>query len=457
MPRLESHSIRSFATVRASALFYPALAAPVVLLLFATGLLRAENELLFAAGVLFVASLAAGAMCGVLAAVTGPLQDDVVLALLRWAATLALPIVILSALAMRLAPKWPALAALGASFDSDKVLFVALPSAVLSTLLLCVPIRGDVAKPVLLRHRHGMLTDWTVYSLGALVFIGVLARRATMQDRFADGDHAALRAQLPGLAHDAAMYPTHFRSQYRYGNALLHLNECAQAVPVLQRAVALEPNDGWAENDLGFMLNCQRRYAEAIAPLRVSIVLMPDESKPRYNLAWALEQTHDWTGAQEQYHRILERSPYDPVAMAREAVARYNHGDRDEGLAEVRRALATGDTSYWVKFSAAQIFSSAALLKDAAKQYRDLAQRQPKNAWLWGQYGSAAYLADMLPEARLAFDHVDSLAPQAFQSPSSWRAMRDAAAKGIHPSELPPIPPYTGRPLQTIERIPTRP
>jgi tetratricopeptide (TPR) repeat protein len=454
--QLESRSIRSFATVRASALFYPALAAPVVLLLFATGLWRADRELLFAAGVLLVASLAAGVMSAALAAVSEPLQGDVVLALLRWVATLALPIAIVSALTIWLAPKWPALAALGETFTLGSVLFVAIPSAILSMLLLTAPIRGDVAKPVVLRHRHGILSDRTVFALAGLVFVAALARKATVEDRFARGDEADVRAQLPRLANDAALYPNHFRTQYRYANALIHLREYGTALPVLQRAVALDPNDGWAENDLGFALNGQRRYAEALAPLRVSVLVMPNESRPRFNLGWALEQTHDWAGAQAEYHQILERWPNDIVAMAREAVARYNHGEREEGLSEVRRALATGDTSYWVKFSAAEIFSNSALLADAAKEYGELARGQPTNVWLWAQYGSAAYLADMLPEARTAFDHAYSLAPQAFQTVPPWGAMRDAAGKGIHPSQLPPIPPYTGRPIQTIELGPTR-
>ena len=432
------------------------LAAPVVLLLFATGLVRADRELLFAAAVLLVVSLAVGAMSGALAFVTAPLQSEVVLAVFGWAVTLGTPIAILYAVVMRLAPRWLALAALGETFNMSELLYIAIPSGILSTLLLAVPISRNDAKPVLLRHRHGIITDRTFFALAGLLFLGAIARQVTVPDRFADGDRDELRAQLPRLARDAAMYPSHFRSQYRYGNALLHLNECAQAVPVLQRAVALDPNDGWAENDLGFVLNCEHRYGEAIAPLRVSVVVMPNESRSRYNLAWALEQTHDWAGAQAEYHRILERAPYDAVAMAREAVARYNHGDRDEGLTEVRRALASGDTNYWVKFSAAQIFSGSALLTDAAKQYGDLAKRQPTNVWLWAQYGSSAYLADMLPEARSAFEHVDSIAPQVFQTASPWRAMRDAAAKGIHPSQLPPIPAFTGRPIQTIEPLPPR-
>jgi predicted Zn-dependent protease len=132
--------------------------------------------------------------------------------------------------------------------------------------------------------------------------------------------------------------------------------------------------------------------------------------------------------------------------MAREAVARYSQGEREEGLSEVRRALAAGPSEYWVQLSAAQLFSSAALLSDAARVYGQLAARDSANMWMWVQYGSAAYLAGQLEEARRAFDHVDALHPQQVWIDPAWRAMRDAARKGIRPSDLPPIPPYTGKP-----------
>jgi tetratricopeptide (TPR) repeat protein len=217
-------------------------------------------------------------------------------------------------------------------------------------------------------------------------------------------------------------------------------HDCAGALVPLQRAVALDSSDGWALNDLGFALSCGNRYAEAVPLYLASVRLLPEERRPRYGLAWALEQTRA-SSAEREYRAILGQWPGDPFAMAREATLRYNRGERTEGLTEMRQALAV-DSSYWVRLAAAQLFSSAALLSDALVQYRALATRDSANLWMWAHYGSAAYLAGELAEARRAFDHADSIDPTALNAVAAWRDMRDASRRGVPPSALPPIAPY---------------
>jgi hypothetical protein len=138
--------------------------------------------------------------------------------------------------------------------------------------------------------------------------------------------------------------------------------------------------------------------------------------------------------------------------MAREAMLRFDRGERDEGLDEMRHALSLGDSSSGVLLSAAELFAQAALLKDATAQYRLIAQRQPRDLWIWAQYASTAYLAGSLDEARNAFVHAESIDAHAIETVDSWRMMRDAARKGVPPSALPPIPP--GRPFTAVSSSP---
>ena len=452
MSPLPSTRVEPFAGARASLLFSPTLAAPVVLVLLLSALAHRDPVLLGAALVVLGASLAAGALAALVALRLQLGQRDGVVAFIGWVGVLGAPIallwwaaILIPSLSRVLAPLRDVLPA------SDELRLALISVCALSAGLLAVGIPGNAARPVVLRHRRELFGERTVFALMALLLPVTAATYLTNVERFPSGEGAQLRAQLPQLERDASTFPNHFLSQYRLGNVLLRLDECAAALPPLQRAVALQPNDGWAENDLGGVLSCLRRPREAIAPFRVAVRVMPDEPRPRYGLAWALEQTGDYTGALAGYQAIRHRWPNDPVAMAREAVARYNHGEREEGLSEVRRALAAGPSEYWVLLSAAQLFSSAALLSEAAAQYGRLAARDSGNMWLWVQYGSAAYLAGQLAEARRAFDHVDSLPAQQALVDPAWRAMRDAARKGIPPSELPPIPPYTWKPAGSME------
>jgi Flp pilus assembly protein TadD len=313
-------------------------------------------------------------------------------------------------------------------------------AAVIASTLLAVGMTGNTVQPVALRHRRGVITDRTIFAVTALVVLAFAVIALTRPQRFAADDPDDLRAQLPRLGREAGRYPNHFRSQYVFGNGLNKSRDCASALAPLQRAVALDSSDGWALNDLGFALSCRYRYAEAVSPYLASVRLLPDERLPRYGLAWALEQTRA-SSAEREYRAILGRWPGDPFARAREATLRYNRGERTEGLTEMRQALAI-DSSYWVRLAAAQLFSSAALMSEALAQYRALATRDSANLWMWAHYGSAAYLAGELAEARRAFDHADSIDRKALDAVAAWRDMRDASRRGVPPSGLPPIAPY---------------
>jgi tetratricopeptide (TPR) repeat protein len=314
----------------------------------------------------------------------------------------------------------------------------------------------STSKPVLLRHRQGPFTDRTILAIAAVLLVAVIANLVTRPERIGDESTAALQLQLPRLQRESERYPTHFATQYRYGNALTRQRDCASAVAPLERAVALNSDDGWAQNDLAYALTCARRYAAAIAPGREAIRLLPTERRPYYNLAWALEQSHDEQGAGEVYRQLLLHWPNEAVAMARAAFIHYRGGARKEGLAELQRALAIDDSSYWMLITAAELYSSAARLDDALNQYRALATRDSTNLWAWGQYGSTAYLAGRLDEARRAFDHLEKIAPHIFDSESPWRAMRDAARQNIPPSKLPPIPPFQRSDAMLIQLPSTR-
>ena len=453
---LASHRQSSLATVRASTLLYPVLATPAVLLLLVTAAARRDLDSLVAAVVLLGAATLAGALTGVLTYILRPSERNVILAFATWAIVLAAPVAIALVATSVLGPRLPDISAWADTLHADEAALILLPTGIVATLLLAVRITGNQTKPVVLRHRRGIFTDRTIVALMALVFVAVVAQVATKTDRFPPGEGDALRALLPQLEREAARHPNHFLSQYRLGNALTRLDECNAALPPLQRAVQLDSLDGWAENDLGHTLNCLRRYHESIVPFRTAVRVMPNESRPRYGLAWALEQTGDWRAAQEEYHDILVRAPNDAVAMAREAVTRYNGGDRDEGLSELRRALAADDSAYWVQLSAAQLFSSSAQLTEAERQYARLAARDSTNVWMWAQYASTSYLAGDLTQARRAFEHLDAVAPTVIEQVPEWRAMRDAARKGTPPSKLPPIAPATGKPVSITRFSPTR-
>lgn len=442
----------SLRAARMAALVLPALLAPAVVILAVTAMLRGDYNLLIAAAVGLAGAAVAGAGTGAVVFGLRLGQRAGFVASVSWALALGVPAAAIAAVLSYTASSWVRSAALRDALTVNDVWPMALAiAAVSSAILLGARIRGDREQPVVVRHRHRVYTEHTFFAAAAVVWVAIAALSSTRPPRFASSDPDELRTQLPLLEREAARYPNHFRSQYLFGNALTHTHECARAIDPLRRAVAIRPRDGWAENDLAFALSCSRHFAEARAPYEQAVKLLPDEELVQNGYAYTLEQLRD-KSAERTYHAILRRFPYDAYAAAREATLRFNRGERDEGLDEMRLALTLGDSSFGVLLSAAELFANAALLKDAAAQYRLIAQRQPRDLWIWAQYASTAYLAGSLEEARNAFVHAESINAHAIETVDSWRMMRDAAQKGVPPSALPPIPPT--RPFTAVSSYP---
>jgi len=435
------------ATARASALLYPALTLPAILLLVISALATHDSGLFIAALALLIASSVAGIFTGLLVRVLRPTQQSNVGAWLAWVVSLGSPLALVWSVGSGLETLWAKSPALNdVSMPIEGLVFALCLTGIVFGLFLAADTRGDEKAPVVVRHRR-VASNWTPYAFAAVVAIAVVANLLTRQGLFARGTGSELRARIPQLQREAARYPKHFRSQYRLGNAFARLDDCIAALGPLQRALAISPNDSFARNDASWAVSCTRVRRQGMGPYAAGTALASSTARTRYGNAAALEQLRNWAGAETEYNRILQRWPNDPIALVRRGVVRYNMGHRGDGLEDVRQALALSDTAYVVQLSSAEVFSEAALLRDALKEYRALAGRDSANAWIWAQYGSTAYLVGELAEASRAFDSAYSLTPEAFLLNNAWRAMRDASHQGIPPSALPPIPPSTGRPV----------
>src|SRR5262249_26289970 len=70
-----------------------------------------------------------------------------------------------------------------------------------------------------------------------------------------------------------------------------------RAVPLLERVTASEPTIAIAQLNLGVARARQRRYAEAIGPLREAVRLQPNATNGHYELGLALYETGDVKGS----------------------------------------------------------------------------------------------------------------------------------------------------------------
>ena len=82
-----------------------------------------------------------------------------------------------------------------------------------------------------------------------------------------------------------------------------------EAVPLLKRALADQPNMAIALMQLGIAQTGLKNYSEALGPLKKAIELLPDSGMGHYNLGLALFETGDWQGAAPQFEAAVARAP----------------------------------------------------------------------------------------------------------------------------------------------------
>ena len=102
----------------------------------------------------------------------------------------------------------------------------------------------------------------------------------------------------------------HFQLAYAY-TALKRVDE---AQSEYEKCIALDPKMAEAYLNLGILL-LDKNPAEAVAPLRKAVELLPSQSRPRNLLGTALERSGDWKGAAESFEGASNLDPKDIDAL----------------------------------------------------------------------------------------------------------------------------------------------
>src|SRR2546428_155745 len=109
---------------------------------------------------------------------------------------------------------------------------------------------------------------------------------------------------------------TAFEPQKRFfaGRAFIERGDYAQAVPELQRALAIDPEAAYAYNALGLALWKQNRLQEALQPLQRSIQLAPNWTYPRDTLALIYVEQRQYSTAEQAFQASIQINAQDSAA-----------------------------------------------------------------------------------------------------------------------------------------------
>ncbi len=99
------------------------------------------------------------------------------------------------------------------------------------------------------------------------------------------------------------------RDNFFNGRAMLFDKQFAQAAPLLEQAVRLDPGAAYSYNALGIAYLEQARFDEAIPAFRDAAERAQHWSYPLHNLALSLVETGDYEGAIRAYQKAIELTP----------------------------------------------------------------------------------------------------------------------------------------------------
>jgi tetratricopeptide (TPR) repeat protein len=140
------------------------------------------------------------------------------------------------------------------------------------------------------------------------------------------------------------------RANYYLGTILIRRPDALRdAIVAFQRELAIAPHDYLCNLNAGIALTADRRAAEAVPYLERAVRLAPQESRPLYHLGQAQFQADDHAGALRSFTDFLARASNDPQAVANVSSAEYVLGQALHALGRDTEATAHFDRAKTLK------------------------------------------------------------------------------------------------------------
>jgi protein O-GlcNAc transferase len=129
-----------------------------------------------------------------------------------------------------------------------------------------------------------------------------------------DIDKNDFEAAIPPLQKVLAEQPDFAYAHFQIAYVYTALKRTEDARGEYEHAISLDPKMAEAHLNLGILM-LDGRPADAIAPLRKAVELLPAQSRPRSLLAVALDRSGDEAGAVEAFEGVLHLDPKDLTAI----------------------------------------------------------------------------------------------------------------------------------------------
>jgi tetratricopeptide (TPR) repeat protein len=144
---------------------------------------------------------------------------------------------------------------------------------------------------------------------------------------------------LPALQQAAQLAPDDAQAHFNLGTCLQAPGRFEQAAACYRRAVALKPDYVEAHNNLGNVLKALGQHEDAAESYRRAVELRPDNAMMHNNLGMALKELGELKAARESFNQALAIQPDYAEAHNNLGIVEQELGQTEEAVASYTRAL----------------------------------------------------------------------------------------------------------------------
>jgi protein O-GlcNAc transferase len=196
--------------------------------------------------------------------------------------------------------------------------------------------------------------------------------------------------------------PDHIDFLVNLGLVLLKKNHPVNALPILQKAVALNPEDAGLHNTLGNALADLAQFDNAMASYRNALQISPDYADAHNNLGSTLEQLGRLDEAAASFRHALQINPESAEAVSNLGNILQKLGHFDDAVNCYRQALQLNPNYAEIHFNLGNLLKKIGRIDDAISSYRRVLEIKSDFA------GVHCNLGDLLRETGRFHDAITS-------------------------------------------------
>lgn len=194
------------------------------------------------------------------------------------------------------------------------------------------------------------------------------------------------------------------------GFLLVQRNQPEQAIPHLEKSLALKPGVADTHTNLGNALllkpgRTQEETLRAITLFEKAVELSPSSSEANFNLGYAYSRTAQYAQAAESYRKAIALNEKDGRAWTNLGLALQNLGKNEEAAEALRKgaALAPQDAATWVNLGMMELQRENGDKVAATNALETARKLDPGNYLVLINLGNLYVEAKRYPEAADAF------------------------------------------------------